>query len=212
MIEDILKALPPCRVLALPGPCAPLDLSAAGPHAGASLTDEYLARLTESAGVKFLAGGYDEKRTIYRRSDLFGDERDIHIGLDLWAPSGTPVLAPIDGAVHSFNYNTGIGNYGPTVILQHKIDGVAFYTLYGHLSAESLEELEMGDVIPAGTEFAVLGSRNENGDYAPHLHFQIIVDLQGKRGDYPGVCSSDDRNYFLANCPNPDLLLKLDYK
>lgn len=153
-----------------------------------------------------------EKRQLYRRSELFGQDRDIHIGIDLWAPAGTPVLAPLDGTIHSFNYNPGIGNYGPTIILQHKIDGLTFYTLYGHLSAADLEELEVGDIIPAGSELGCLGSRHENGDYAPHLHFQIIRDLEGNIGDYPGVCRAADVPHYASNCPDPNLLLKLDIK
>ncbi len=212
MLKDLLESLPPCRVLPISGPCAAIDLSADGPHRDAEITDAYIQNLMDASGAKFLAGGYLEKRSLYRRSDLFGLDRNIHIGLDLWAPAGTPVLAPIDGTVHSFDYNAGIGNYGPTVILQHKFDGLTFFTLYGHLSAESLEDLELGDLIVAGTEFSQLGTRQENGDYAPHLHLQVIADMDGRTGDYPGVCSAQDLPFFMQNCPDPNLLLKLDCK
>ena len=212
MIQEFLKSLLPCRVLDLDGPVAIIDLSVGGPNSSVELTDSYVAGLAADAGAHFLAGGYNEQRAIYRRSALFGEARDIHIGLDLWAPVGTGVVAPIRGTVHSFAYNTGVGNYGPTVILHHKLKEFTFYSLYGHLSAESLDELEIDEEIPAGTVFAALGNRSENGDYAPHLHFQLIVDLEGYSGDYPGVCSSSDLKHYLVNCPDPNLLLKLDYK
>lgn len=163
--------------------------------------------------AKVLYGGYSEKRNLYQRSDIFNvsetEERNIHIGLDLWIKAGTSVLAALDGKVHSFNFNTGLGNYGPTIILKHDIEGQIFYTLYGHLSIESIEEIEIGDFFKKGQKIATLGNPTENGDYAPHLHFQIIIDIQENFGDYPGVCSQNHLAYYLENCPDPNLLLKI---
>ena len=163
--------------------------------------------------AKVLYGGYSEKRNLYQRSDIFNDleteERNIHIGLDLWIKAGTTVLAALDGKVHSFNFNTGLGNYGPTIILEHTIEGHIFHTLYGHLSIESIEEIEIGDVFKKGQKIATLGDAGVNGDYAPHLHFQIIIDIQENFGDYPGVCSQNNFDYYLENCPDPNLLLKI---
>ncbi len=210
MFEEALKKLPPVRVLDLTGPAAKIDLSPTGPHAGTDLTDDYMSAVRKELGAAYLAGGYAEKREIYRRSMLFGDERNVHVGIDLWAAAGARVLAPLQGSMHSFDYNAGIGNYGPTIILEHKIDNFTFYALYGHLSAKDLEELETGMTIAAGEAFAHLGTRAENGDYAPHLHFQLIRELEGHAGDYPGVCRALDLPKFLANCPDPKLLLKID--
>ena len=163
---------------------------------------------------KVLYGGYSEKRNLYKRSDIFNDteteERNIHIGLDLWIKAGTSVLAAIDGKVHSFNFNTGLGNYGPTIILEHSFEGEIFYTLYGHLSIGSIEEIEIGDIFKKGQKLATLGDSSENGDYAPHLHFQIIKDIENNFGDYPGVCSQNKLSYYLENCPDPNLLLKIN--
>ena len=163
--------------------------------------------------AKVLYGGYSEKRNLYKRSDIFNnletEERNIHIGLDLWIKAGTTVLAALEGKVHSFNFNTGLGNYGPTIILEHAIENYIFYTLYGHLSIESIEEIEIGDVFKKGQKLATLGDAGVNGDYAPHLHFQIIIDIQENFGDYPGVCSQNNFDYYLENCPDPNLLLKI---
>lgn len=173
----------------------------------------YLNKYLSQHQAKVAYGGYNEKRSLYRRSAIFKDdtspERDIHIGLDLWSPAGTPVLAPLDGKVHSFNYNAGLGNYGPTLLLEHHIEGNVFYTLYGHLSLESIAVLEVGQTVKAGTQIGTLGDATVNGDYAPHLHFQLIGDLASYSGDYPGVCNEEDLPFYLDNCPDPNLLLKI---
>lgn len=164
--------------------------------------------------AKVAFGGYIEERNLYKRSTIFNDdeteERNIHIGLDLWIVAGTKVLAALDGVVHSFNFNLGLGNYGPTIILKHTFQEVFFYTLYGHLSIESIENLSIGDEFKKGQTLATLGNNDVNGDYAPHLHFQIINNIQDFNGDYPGVCSNKNLDFYLSNCPNPNLLLKID--
>jgi hypothetical protein len=59
--------------------------------------------------------------------------------------SNSPVYAPLDGRVHSFNNNTAHLDYGPAIILEHQTDGgERFYTLFGHLSPDSLEGLTVG--------------------------------------------------------------------
>jgi hypothetical protein len=158
-------------------------------------------------------GGYNEIRNLYKRSTAFNDldseERNIHIGLDLWIKAGTPVLAALDGKVHSFQFNNNIGDYGPTIILEHQIENHTFYTLYGHLSLESIASLQVGAFFEKGATLATLGDSTVNGDYAPHLHFQIIKNIEANFGDYPGVCSKNKLNYYLENCPDPNLLLKI---
>jgi murein DD-endopeptidase MepM/ murein hydrolase activator NlpD len=163
--------------------------------------------------AKVAYGGYNEIRNLYKRSTAFNDsnsdERNIHIGLDLWIKAGTPVLAALDGKVHSFQYNNNVGDYGPTIILEHQIENQTFYTLYGHLSLESIASIKIGDFFTKGQQLATLGDSTVNGDYAPHLHFQIIKDIEDNFGDYPGVCSKNKLKYYLNNCPDPNLLLKI---
>ncbi|RDI54997.1 peptidoglycan DD-metalloendopeptidase family protein [Flavobacterium glaciei] len=197
----------------------PLDLSIKNEdftkHSIDNSTDfeNYIENYLEKNNAKVAFGGYNEIRNLYKRSDIFNDskteERNIHIGLDLWIKAGTKVLAALDGFVHSFNYNTGLGDYGPTIILEHKIEDQQFYTLYGHLSLESINDIEIGDFFEKGQQIATLGDASVNGDYAPHLHFQIIKEITQKFGDYPGVCSKNDLEYYLENCPDPNILLKI---
>lgn len=157
-------------------------------------------------------GGYDEDRVIYRHRAHFMDSepRSIHLGTDIWARAGTPVYAPLNGTVHSFAFNNHFGDYGPTIILQHELQGATFYTLYGHLSLSSLEALTEGKVFTAGSQIGTIGPYPENGDWPPHLHFQMIGDMLDKKGDFPGVSSVTEREKYMALCPDPNLLLRIE--
>ncbi|MBZ9630728.1 peptidoglycan DD-metalloendopeptidase family protein [Salegentibacter sp. LM13S] len=175
----------------------------------------YIAEYLNAFGKKVAFGGYSEVRKLYNRSELFtssedeNSNRNIHLGLDFWADAYTDVLAVLDGRIHSFNDNSNIGDYGPTIILEHKFEEKKFYSLYGHLSKASLNDLIPGTFVKKGEKIAELGTPEENGDYAPHLHFQIIEDLVEKIGDFPGVTSRRELDFYLQNCPDPNYLLKL---
>jgi len=173
----------------------------------------YIENYLKNKNAKIAYGGYNEVRNLYKQSTLFNDEqvdeRNIHIGMDLWIQAGTAVLAAVDGTVYGFANNSGKGNYGPTIILEHTIENQNFYTLYGHLSVESISALERGTSFKKGQQLATLGDSTVNGGYSPHLHFQIIKNIETNFGDYPGVCSQNDLNYYLENCPDPNLLLKI---
>ncbi|WP_445455666.1 peptidoglycan DD-metalloendopeptidase family protein [Flavobacterium sp. HNIBRBA15423] len=196
-----------------------LDLSAAHTDqlnlnlTNANVFEDFIEAHLSNHNAKVAFGGYQEIRNLYRRSTVFKnevtDERNIHIGLDLWIKAGTPVLAALDGEIHSFQNNTALGDYGPTIILKHTINGIIFHTLYGHLSLNSLKDKKEGQLVKKGESIATLGAPPVNGDYAPHLHFQIIEDMQDKKGDYPGVSSKKDLDFYIKNCPNPNLLLKI---
>ena len=138
------------------------------------------------------------------------EPRRLHLGTDIWAPEGTPVYAFMGGMVHSFAYNNQYGDYGATIILSHQLEGITFYTLYGHLSLRDINYLNEGDYIIRAQEFAHFGSPQENGHWPPHLHFQIIADMELYDGDYPGVCRYSERKKYLTNCPDPDLILQLN--
>ncbi|MDH3219337.1 MAG: peptidoglycan DD-metalloendopeptidase family protein [Gammaproteobacteria bacterium] len=163
----------------------------------------------DDAGALAGVGGYLENRSVYRNTELFRDdaERSIHIGVDVFMPAGTAIFAPLDGVVHSFANRQVQGDYGPVMILRHRLDGFTFHSLYGHLSEGSLAHLHDGRPVAAGEKIAEIGSRTINGNWAPHLHFQLIQDMQDYHGDYPGVVRPDDLDFFRANCPDPTSLL-----
>lgn len=173
----------------------------------------HVQQLLQKADVAFGYGGYFENRIIYNVFDNFAtdqEHRNIHLGIDVWGDAGTSVYAPLDGHVHSFRFNEGEGNYGPTIILQHLVHGKTLFSLYGHLSKIDLEGLEVGMAITKGSLLCHLGTPEENGKWPPHLHFQLMLDMEGWEGDYPGVCSRKDERHYRMNCPDPSpLILRL---
>ncbi|HSJ67858.1 MAG TPA: peptidoglycan DD-metalloendopeptidase family protein [Anditalea sp.] len=162
-------------------------------------------------GKKFGIGGYMENRQIYRRSEVFASGetyRNIHLGIDIWGPAGSPVYAPLGGTIHSFKDNAGFGNYGPTIILEHNLQGQIFYSLYGHLCLSDLCDLYEGREFAKGELLCHLGAHEENGHWPPHLHFQLMADMKDLKGDFPGVSSSIDAAYYKTICPDPNLLIR----
>lgn len=194
----------------------PLDLSIANTElykmdfGNALIFEDYIENHLQKNKAKVAFGGYNEVRKLYSQNTHFNEEeRNIHLGIDFWIKAGTPVLAALDGKVYGFDFNAGLGNYGPTIILEHHLENQTFYTLYGHLSMESIEAIEIGSIFKKGQLLATLGDASVNGGYSPHLHFQIIKNIEANFGDYPGVCSKKNLDYYLENCPDPNLLLKI---
>lgn len=161
------------------------------------------------------AGGYDEERAIYQ-TKAFGagvpgvEPRTIHLGFDIFSPAGTPVYAPIAGTVHSFQDNAARLDYGPTILLEHVLTSeLTVWSLYGHLSRDSLTGLRDGQAIAKGQEIARLGSDEVNGGWLPHLHFQLILDIGEARGDFPGVFRKSEREHWRRVCPDPRPFLQI---
>jgi peptidoglycan LD-endopeptidase LytH len=136
-----------------------------------------------------------------------GAPRRLHLGIDIWGKPYTPVMSPCYAVIHSFAFNDDYGDYGATIILSHNLDGVTFHTLYGHLSLNSIKNLREGGNVRAGDVIGEFGIPMENGQWPPHLHFQVIDEMGDWKGDYPGVCKYSEREMYLDNCPNPDLIL-----
>jgi 4-aminobutyrate aminotransferase-like enzyme/Ser/Thr protein kinase RdoA (MazF antagonist) len=200
-----------------------LDWSIASPMLGADerenaepiVTDGVFSAMRD-ANVRVAVGRYDEPRLLYV-SNAFAtggriteERRTVHIGLDLFAEAGTPVFAPMPGRVHAFADNDAPCDYGPVIILAHDMDdGGEFYTLYGHLSRESLIGLEVGQEIRGGDQIASLGGPDVNGGWTPHLHLQIITDLLELGTDFPGVARPAYRRAFLGFSPDPNLIVRV---
>ena len=155
-------------------------------------------------------GGFMEHRAVYHRSGHFGgdDPRTVHLGIDIWTKAGTPVRAPWPGVIHSFRDNEGFGNYGPTVILEHRIATYTFYTLYGHLSRASIRTLRVEQKVDKNQRLGKIGPYPENGDWPPHLHFQAMTDLLGWVGDFPGVVAPSQQKKYEKICIDPRYLLR----
>jgi len=179
------------------------------------LFSAYINMLLQIEGARYGIGGYLENRKVYARSRVFDaagsteEPRTLHLGVDIWGKAGTVVMAPLAGTVHSTGNHPEYGNYGATIILQHELEGLTFFTLYGHLAFADLET-NAGDTVRAGQAFAHFGLPEENGHWPPHLHFQVMADLQGYAGDYPGVCAPSKVGFYRANCLDPNLILNWD--
>jgi hypothetical protein len=171
--------------------------------------DRAIVKKLEAADVVAGVGGYLENRSLYSETDLFqGDlERCIHIGVDVFMPAGTSLYAPVDGVVQSYANRQVYGDYGPVIILRHRIGEFEFHSLYGHLSEASLDGLHEGKMFSGGEKIAEIGARPRNGNWSPHLHFQLVQDMQGFRGDYPGVVCLADLDFYRENCPDPSVLI-----
>ena len=175
---------------------------------------EKLSTEMKGAGAAFGVGRCDEPRLVYT-SRLFGansnpldERRTVHLGIDLFVEPGTLLRAPLDGVVHTVANNSAPQDYGPLVILQHETsDGENFFTLYGHLTKETLAALKPGQRIGRGQGFARVGTTDENGGWMPHVHFQIIVDLLDLGADFPGVAYASQRAVWTSLSPDPSLLL-----
>ena len=176
----------------------------------APMLSEEMRRKNVAIGV----GCYNEARLLYT-SPLFGtaansleERRTIHLGMDFFVEPGTLVRAPLDGVVHVLANNTAPLDYGPLVILKHDVkDAGDFFTLYGHLTTNTLAQLKIGQTVARGQKFARIGSANENGGWPPHLHFQIILDLLDLGANFPGVAFASQRAVWTSISPDPNLLV-----
>ena len=225
-VVEFLRGVTPHPVMGLDletEPSIVLDLSIASPLLSGNSRDNTEPLLTrrvfglmDEAGVKISIGRYDEPRLLYTAPEFavggrpIDEHRTIHIGLDLFMPAGAPVYAPLDGVLHVCHDNATLLDYGPMIILRHTTDeGLEFFTLYGHLSRESLNGHYTGRVIKAGDQIATLGSAEVNVGWTPHLHLQIITDLLGLGTDFPGVARPSQRRVWTSLCPDPNLLARV---
>ena len=166
--------------------------------------------------LPFLGFGlYGEKRSVYTAAqfaDAASEERRTrHLGIDIFAPAGTAIHAPLDATVESVTYNADPLDYGHTLVLRHETGkGGTFFTLYGHLGGSLPWLCQPGQTIKAGDLIAHLGDWHENGGWAPHLHLQIITSLLTQQGNFFGVGHDSLWDVWADISPDANLLLCLD--
>ncbi|MBL0169491.1 MAG: aminotransferase class III-fold pyridoxal phosphate-dependent enzyme [Gemmatimonadaceae bacterium] len=200
-------------------PVAPVDLSVGGTLLSSNAADNTpgevdrrVRQVLAEHGAIVGAGGYDEARVMYEWTGepASNERRTIHMGLDLSLAVGAPLYAPLDGVVHGFEFANRHHDYGPVIVLRHRTtgpDAVDFFTLYGHLTPDSLDGLQVGQVLPKGTEFARIGSAPTNGDWWQHVHVQLITDMLDVPCNVDGAVKASQRVVWRSLCPDPNLLL-----
>jgi murein DD-endopeptidase MepM/ murein hydrolase activator NlpD len=109
----------------------------------------------------------------------------FHSGIDLAAPSGTPVHATADGIVSVADWSTGSGQ---VVVIEH---GHGFSTVYAH---NSRIDVKVGQTVKRGAVIAATGATgNATG---PHVHYEVWKDghsvnpssfVDGLTGRHPGT-------------------------
>ncbi len=173
-----------------------------------------LDQLSKLNPASIIAGGYLEPRPIYVTEAYKAEGnngpkyRSVHLGVDFWLPAGTPVHALFDSKVVIAVNDAGDKEYGGLIVLEHSVDNIKFYTLYGHQSVESISKFKPGDSIKKGEHISYLGTPDENGNWASHLHFQIMLDMLGNTDEFPGVTYPDEVDIWKSICPDPNLLFK----
>ena len=201
------------RIIETDGRAVVLDLSTGARLGGVPIAGLGVAELgaliddeMRASGTRYAFGRWGEPRELYS-NDLFaaGEEapRTVHLGIDVFCAAGTPVFAPLEGVVEHVHDNARELDYGPLLILRHEADSGCFYTLYGHLSVDTLERMSAGASVAAGARIASVGEPPTNGNWPPHLHFQVINDLLGLGPDFPGVASAAELERWFGLSPSP---------
>tara|TARA_B100001248_G_scaffold103616_2_gene77211 strand:- start:2351 stop:5380 length:3030 start_codon:yes stop_codon:yes gene_type:complete len=173
-----------------------------------------ISKLQKKIPDSIISGGYLEPRSIYtsntyEKNGENGEEnRTIHLGLDFWVPPGTKVCSVFDGEIVAAVNDKGNKEYGGLVIIKHKVEDFEFFSLYGHNTVDSVLKNKIGSKVKRGKEIAVVANYPENGNWAPHLHFQIMHTMLDFKVDFPGVCFSKQENVWKDICPNPNILFK----
>ncbi|MFW9958595.1 MAG: aminotransferase class III-fold pyridoxal phosphate-dependent enzyme [Candidatus Odinarchaeota archaeon] len=175
---------------------------------------ELVSKRLKAEGVRIGIGRYNEPRLIYQGEQYLtfdNEKRTVHLATDIFVENGTPVFSIYDGKIHSFQDTAKPLDNGPTIVVEYETspNTPPFYVLYSHLSRESLNGLSVGKTVRKGEQIATVGEYPDNGGWPPHLHFQLIVDMLDKEGDFFGVAPPSKRDIWLSICPDSNLILQI---
>lgn len=129
-------------------------------EAGFGLDETSLPSLKPCDGI--ITSGFG-----WRRFSRRSRRGRMHKGLDIAAPTGTPIVASADAKVSFVGFK---GGYGRTVILDH---GGGVNTLYAHNSSVGVQE---GDLVIQGQEISKVGTSGRST--GPHLHYEVRINGQ----------------------------------
>ena len=100
-----------------------------------------------------------------RNNPFGGSSTEFHNGIDIPAPTGTPIIAVSGGQVAWSYLSSSAGNW---IGIDH---GNGTYSVYMHMSSRLVKE---GDYVTAGQTIGLVGSTGRSS--GPHLHLSIRVD------------------------------------
>ena len=187
-----------------------LDLNDYIFHYIVDLPEEYhihdFTKGSDHSPFEYSVGRYDENRKGLYDSELFSGIRTLHVGIDIGGPKNTPVHTFHEGIIFDQTYLPADGDYGNVIIIEHEFNGIKLWALYGHLSSESIEHLEIGQLVETGQIIGWFGDKHENGGWEPHVHFQLSFE-KPKNCDMPGVVDPKERESALRKYPDPRLVL-----
>ncbi|WP_290748988.1 peptidoglycan DD-metalloendopeptidase family protein [Exiguobacterium sp. UBA3968] len=111
----------------------------------------------------------------------------FHNGIDIGAPTGTPIYASAAGKVITSRY---YGAYGNHVMMTHTVNGIQYTTVYAHMNSRAVS---VGQTIAKGTKIGTIGATGNA--FGAHLHFEM------HRGSYvysgtSAANSVNPLNYF----------------
>jgi len=197
-----------------------LDLSVSSEWLGLShnfkdldLFENKIKYLQQQNLDKIISGGYLEPRQLYntenykRECNNGIESRTIHLGVDFWVGEGTEITNLFDGIVDTISIDKNEKGYGGLIIIKHKINDFSFYTLFGHLSPNKFN-YNVGDFLKKGALIGIVGNKIENGNWVPHLHFQLLLSKLNYIQDFPGVSYYSEIEIFKSLCPDPNLIFK----
>ncbi|MCR5417402.1 MAG: peptidoglycan DD-metalloendopeptidase family protein [Lachnospiraceae bacterium] len=130
------------------------------------------AGVSGNSAVQYTGGKFAWPAPSYTRiSDDYGNRihpvlgvEKFHNGIDMAAPSGSPILAAADGEVVAAAYSATMGNY---IMIDH---GSNIYTIYMHASSLSVSA---GNKVKKGATIGAVGSTGRST--GAHLHFSVRV-------------------------------------
>lgn len=158
-----------------------LDAMDAPRDDGSINIEELKLQIAEStASVSEIKGYLAQERNVYRATPQgipvdgkltsgFGmrvhpqsGRRQLHSGIDLSAPVGTPVHATADGIVSFSGWSRGNGNI---VVIEH---GQGFSTVYAH---NTRNLTKVGETVRRGQQISTTGSTGVST--GPHVHYEV---------------------------------------
>lgn len=147
------------------------------------------------AGRGELLGRYGEVRLYAAQKDSPDEPAALHLGVDVFGPSGTPVHAPLAGEVVRVS--------GDEIVVRHApIEGVTFFTRLARVQAA--EGVAVGSHVAGGQTLGHTVPAGSDSFLPAHAHIQLsCAEIETS----PGMVKASERAVWESLCPDANLLL-----